>query len=169
MATQVPENQGRAAEAFVNVADAVIKRMNRRDRYVKAITLQGLIASNSHATFRKIGASAGYTPPAGKKAIILAHKVKVNAGGAAEWVGLNDGSTDIGFSSSSAASNLTIEAVNPIVIARHAAAIGLVDSSVPWILKAGRYLQLYSSSGITYCLSYGYEVDLNVTDLDQVP
>lgn len=169
MSTQVPENQGRAAEPFVNVADAVIKRMNRHDRYVKAITLHALIASNSHATFRKIGGSAGYTPPSGKKAIILAQKTKVTTGGVSEWVGLNDGSTDIGLSSASAAGNLTIEATNPIVIARHAAAIALVEASVPWILKTGRYLQAYTSATGIYVLAWGYEVDLSVTDLDQTP
>lgn len=169
MATQVPENQGRALESFVNVADAVIKRMNRKDRYVKAITLQALIASNNHATYRKIGGAAGYTPPAGKKAIILAHVAKVTGGSASEFIGLNDGSTDVGFSSASAASGITLEAVNPLIIVRHAGAIGLAESSTPWVLQTGRYLQCYSSATAVYVLSYGYEVDLNVTDLDQVP
>lgn len=167
MATQVPDNQGQAFSSVLNVGDVIMRRFDRQDSKVKALTLHAYIASNNHATFRKIGVAAGYQVPAGKKFIALSQKSRGNTTGVTAFNGLNSGTTDVGFSSASPASGLDLDSTEPIQVARDTATVINTDGSTIYVVTAGRYLQLYATSVPSYVICYGYEVDVSVTNLDQ--
>ena len=169
MATLNANASGTDISAALNIDQLLLRSMNRRDGKVKFLTLFAAHPTNSYATFRKFGESSGYQVPNGKVFIALAVKGRVGYTGAGNTV-INTADSDISFSSASSGTNPDYGSGTAGYMVNTVSGSGTIDLERSMFMRvpAGRYIQTYTASTSAQVTLYGYEIDPNIENLEEL-